>query len=85
MVHYFKLVGHSRFYAYYNGRTIELAVSDFKTEVSLHTYKLFSTDDYPPIYEPIGADTFRAALDRVNVNILPELKTISELTKWANN
>lgn len=82
MVHYFKLVGHSRFYAYYNGRTIELAVSDFKTEVSLHTFKLIDTENYDPeSYEPIGADTFRAALDRVNVNILPELKTISDLTK----
>ena len=81
MIHYFKLVGYSRYYAYYNGRTIELAVSDYRTEVTLHTYKLFSTDDYPPIYEPIGAETFRAALETINVNILPELKTISDLTK----
>jgi hypothetical protein len=82
MVHYFKLVGHSRFYAYYNGRTIELGIAHESCSVRLLNYKLIDTENYDPeYYQPIGADAFRAALDRVNVNILPELKTISDLTK----
>ena len=86
MVHYFKAVGYSRFYAYYNGRTIELGIAHESCSVRLYNYKLIDSENYDPeSYEPIGADTFRTALDRINVNILPELKIISDLTKWANN
>ena len=82
MVHYFKAVGYSRFYAYYNGRTIELGISDFTCSVRLYQFRLIDTENYDEeSYEPIGADTFRTALDRINVNILPELKIISDLTK----
>ena len=86
MVHYFKAVGYSRFYAYYNGKTIQLSVSEYDCSVRLYNYKLIDTENYDSeSFEPIGADTFRTALDRINVNILPELKIISDLTKWANN
>jgi hypothetical protein len=81
MVHYFKLVGYSRFYAYYNGKTIEISISEISASVKLYNYKLFDTVNYNDDIEPIGADTFRSILDQINVNILPELQTISDLTK----
>lgn len=84
MIHYWKLIGHTRYYAYYNGRTVIITIGqDVSVEIELHNYKYHDFDNLDPeLFELIGAERFNnEALSRITSNILPEVEIIKSLSK----